>query len=145
MKQAKKMVGEGSKACKRWLMMMMRDIAAELESLRKEAEALARIRDAAGTNDYAQIVFNKVFSEDIARLASVEEMWTSRPAPVPLDFTTLEQAAANVDEAKLFNRGPQEEQRVWTPEECLRVFVARYMNEKSMFESIVNIGIVHSD
>ncbi|RKP05789.1 hypothetical protein THASP1DRAFT_19331 [Thamnocephalis sphaerospora] len=98
---------------------------AELESLRRETEALARIREAAGSASYPRDVFTKVFRDDIVRLASVEEMWQSRAAPVALDFNTLQQGAEVAEAVAAATNAPRLEQRVWSTAECFRTFVSR--------------------
>ncbi|KAJ2763852.1 E1 ubiquitin-activating protein uba2, partial [Coemansia nantahalensis] len=66
----------------------------ELLQLRTEARALARLADAVGGADFAQRVFAKVFSDDIARLLSMPDMWRQRRAPVQLDYAALRAGAS---------------------------------------------------
>ncbi|KAF4452496.1 ubiquitin-like 1-activating enzyme E1 B [Fusarium austroafricanum] len=96
------------------------DNAKEIEELKKESEALKKIRDATGTSKFPQMLFDKVFNADIERLRSVEDMWTSRRAPEPLRYeAVLAQAGeAIIDKDAILN----DDQRVWSLEESLAVF-----------------------
>ena len=42
-----------------------------------------------GSEDFTRKVFEKVFTDDINRLRSMEDMWITRKAPNPLDFGSL--------------------------------------------------------
>ncbi|KAJ2857618.1 E1 ubiquitin-activating protein uba2 [Coemansia erecta] len=66
------------------------DDAEELKVLREEAQALARLTEAMGTDDFARLVFEKAFCTDIERLLSMKDMWAQRRPPKPLDFSELE-------------------------------------------------------
>lgn len=92
--------------------------AKEIENLRKEAQALHRIRQSMGSEDFPRLVFNKVFKEDIDRLRSMEDMWKSRKAPEPLDYDTLSQEALGVGSAIA-----QKDQVEWTVSENFAVFL----------------------
>ncbi|KAF4339999.1 ubiquitin-like 1-activating enzyme E1 B [Fusarium beomiforme] len=96
------------------------DNAKEIEELKKESEALKKIRDATGTSKFPQMLFDKVFNADIERLRSVEGMWTSRRAPEPLQYETV---LAQADEA-FVNKDTilYDDQRVWSLNESLVVF-----------------------
>ena len=61
------------------------DNADEVANLHKEAQALKRIRDSMGSQDFPRLIFDKVFKEDIERLRSMEDMWKTRKAPEVLD------------------------------------------------------------
>jgi ubiquitin-like 1-activating enzyme E1 B len=73
------------------------DNAEEIENLRREAQALKRIRESMGSDSFAKEVFDKVFKEDIERLRSMEDMWKTRKPPQSLDYDTLQQEATTVD------------------------------------------------
>lgn len=92
--------------------------AKEIENLRRESQALKRIRESMGSEDFARLIFQKVFTEDIVRLRSMEEMWKTRKAPEPLDFDALSQQALGVGSAI-----SQKDQIVWTLAENFAVFV----------------------
>jgi ubiquitin-like 1-activating enzyme E1 B len=94
--------------------------AAEIEELRRESAALRKIRQAVGTDDFPQLLFDKVFRTDIERLRSMEDMWKTRRKPDPLDYQTLLSQAANalVSKATVIADG----QKVWSVEENLVVF-----------------------
>lgn len=92
--------------------------ADEVANLRKEAQALKRIRESMGSEDFPRLVFNKVFKEDIERLRSAEGMWKTKRAPEALDYNTLLQ--------KSLGSGPavaSEDQVVWNTAENFAVFV----------------------
>jgi ubiquitin-like 1-activating enzyme E1 B len=55
--------------------------------LKKEAEALKAIKQAMGTAEFAEVVFEKVFNADIRRLLSMSDMWKSRKPPNPLTYS----------------------------------------------------------
>ncbi|KAM0398967.1 hypothetical protein ACHAO7_002934 [Fusarium culmorum] len=96
------------------------DNAKEIEELKKESAALKQIRDATGTSEFQQMLFDKVFNADIERLRSVEDMWTSRRAPEPLKYeTVLAQASDAMANKKMLL---EDDQRVWSLEESLVVF-----------------------
>jgi ubiquitin-like 1-activating enzyme E1 B len=88
--------------------------------LQKEAQALKKIREAMGSDDFAQQVFDKVFTADIERLRSLEDMWKSRPPPNPLKFDQLSEDASSVD-AGISSK----DQIVWSLAENLTVFKDR--------------------
>ncbi|KAM5351852.1 hypothetical protein ACJ41O_004575 [Fusarium nematophilum] len=96
------------------------DNVKEIEELKKESEALKKIRDAVGTAEFSQMLFDKVFNSDVERLRSVEDMWKSRRAPEPLKYETLlaqaGDAIANSDTVL------NDDQRIWSLEESLVVF-----------------------
>ncbi|CAO3617566.1 unnamed protein product [Cunninghamella blakesleeana] len=111
------------------------DNAQELEALSRETEALKIIKDAMGTSQYSQQVFDKVFKSDIDRLLTMEDMWKNRKEPTPLDYEQLSKGreielsntATPLDETnndrnndKSFN-GLQD-QKVWTIGESFDVF-----------------------
>ena len=92
--------------------------AQEIEKLRQESQALKRIRDSMGSEDFPRLVFNKVFKEDIERLRSMEDMWKTRRPPEALDYEKLSQEALGVGSAIA-----HKDQVVWTPAENFAVFV----------------------
>lgn len=88
--------------------------------MKKESEALKKIRDAIGTSKFPQMLFDKVFNADVERLRSVEGMWNSRRAPEPLQYETVVAQAKDA----IANKGMilSDDQRVWSLEESLAVF-----------------------
>ncbi|KAK0389805.1 hypothetical protein NLU13_3378 [Sarocladium strictum] len=96
------------------------DNAQEVEELKRESEALRKIRDAVGKPEFPQMLFDKVFYADIERLRSVEDMWKSRAPPEPLKYDkVMEQASeALASKEAILADG----QRVWSLEESLVVF-----------------------
>ncbi|KAF2018645.1 ubiquitin-activating enzyme E1 3 [Aaosphaeria arxii CBS 175.79] len=94
------------------------DNAKEIENLRQESQALRRIRDSMGSEEFPRLVFNKVFKEDIERLRSMEDMWKNRRAPEALDYDALAQEALGAGPAVA-----QKDQVVWTTAENFAVFV----------------------
>jgi ubiquitin-like 1-activating enzyme E1 B len=99
---------------------LMSSIAGEIEELKKESEALKRIRDTVGTPEFAQLLFDKVFNADILRLRTVEGMWQSRRAPEPLDYETVMSQAKDAVAAKADVLA--DGQKVWSLEESVVVF-----------------------
>ncbi|KAI1403483.1 hypothetical protein F4819DRAFT_495353 [Hypoxylon fuscum] len=94
--------------------------SSEIAELKKEAEALRKIRESVGTEQFAQMLFDKVFNADITRLCSMRETWKSREPPKPLEYKSLiEQASTALSsKSKILKDG----QRIWTVEENLVVF-----------------------
>lgn len=92
------------------------DNAKEIEELKKEAEALRKIRESVGTADFPKMLFNKVFKTDIERLQSMEEMWRSRQKPEALDYDAVKSNAPTIDDKFL-----EDDQKAWTLEENLAV------------------------
>lgn len=85
------------------------DNAEEIESLKAEAQALKKIRESMGSDDFAKQVFDKVFKEDVDRLRGMEDMWKNRAAPISLDYETL-QSTASSDDSPI----PASDQNTWT-------------------------------
>jgi len=94
--------------------------AKEIEKLRQEAQALKQIREAMGTESFPQMLFDKVYKDDIARLRSMEEMWKSRRPPEPLDYTTIIKESADAEAKK--DAILKDGQRVWDLHENIIVF-----------------------
>lgn len=96
------------------------DNAKEIEELKKEAAELKRIRESVGTPEFPKLLFSKVFTKDVNRLLSVEDMWKTRKAPTPLDYDELLTKAkdAIANQEALIADG----QKTWTLEENLVVF-----------------------
>ncbi|KAF2189841.1 ubiquitin-activating enzyme E1 3 [Zopfia rhizophila CBS 207.26] len=90
----------------------------EIENLRRESQALKRIRESMGSGEFPRLIFDKVFKEDIERLRSMEDMWKTRRCPEPLDYDKLSQEALGVGPAIA-----QKDQVVWTIAENFAVFV----------------------
>ena len=93
--------------------------ANEIAELRKESEALKKIRQSIGKEQFPRLLFDKVFNQDILRLRSMEDMWKSRTPPEPLSFETVmgQAAAALASKHEILADG----QRVWTLEESFVV------------------------
>lgn len=92
--------------------------ADEIKNLQKETQALKRLRESMGSEDFPKIVFEKVFKEDIERLRSMEEMWKGKKPPEPLDFERASEDAQAIDSAVT-----QQVQKVWSLAENFAVFV----------------------
>ncbi|KAI1126858.1 hypothetical protein F5Y10DRAFT_203514 [Nemania abortiva] len=96
------------------------DNAKEIAELKKESEALRKIRESVGTEQFPQMLFDKVFNKDVARLRSMEEMWKSRRPPEPLEYESVLRQANEASAAK--ESIIQDGQKVWSLEENLIVF-----------------------
>ncbi|KAM3470210.1 hypothetical protein MY8738_009837 [Beauveria namnaoensis] len=94
--------------------------AKEIEELKRESEALKKIRAAVGTPEFPKMLFDKVFNADIERLRSVEEMWKSRTPPVALDYAKLLSEAG--DAIASTDALLADDQKIWSLEENLAVF-----------------------
>lgn len=109
--------------------------AKEIEKLRQESQALSKIKEAMGTEDFPQLLFDKVYKDDIIRLRSMEEMWKTRRPPDALDYATVAAAAAS-QEASTENI-LRNDQRSWTLEENLVVFKDRYAYNSALYSIYV--------
>ncbi|KAJ2830019.1 E1 ubiquitin-activating protein uba2 [Coemansia erecta] len=90
----------------------------ELKQLRDESRALAQLADAMGSDDFARLVFEKVFADDIARLLSMKEMWAHRRPPTKLDFAELRsRVRAEFDPER------PDDHAVLAAEDCLALFI----------------------
>lgn len=89
----------------------------EIDNLRKEANALKVIREAMGTPEFPNMIFNKVFKDDIERLRSMEDMWKSRTPPSALNYEELDEKTKDVT-----GRPWTDDQSLWTLEQNLMVF-----------------------
>lgn len=86
--------------------------AAEIEELKREAQALKKIRESMASDDFVKQVFDKVFKEDIERLAKMEDMWKDKKPPEPLSYDVLEQEASTLNSSIL-----EDSQRTWSASE----------------------------
>jgi ubiquitin-like 1-activating enzyme E1 B len=95
-------------------------LAEEIAELKRESEALKKIRAAVGTPEFPKLLFDKVFNADIERLRSVEDMWKSRRAPEPLQYEKVMSQATEALASKdtILSDG----QAVWSLEESLIAF-----------------------
>lgn len=95
--------------------------AQEIEKLRQESQALKKIREAMGTEEFPQLLFDKVYKDDIVRLRSMDEMWKTRRPPEPLDYhkAVAEGAAASFAKVEAILMA---DQKPWKMEENVAVF-----------------------
>jgi ubiquitin-like 1-activating enzyme E1 B len=96
------------------------DNAQEIEELKRESEALRKIRESVGTPEFHEMLFEKVFHTDVVRLRSMEDMWKARKPPEPLIYKELVEKASNAMAAK--DAVLKDDQKVWSLEENLVVF-----------------------
>ena len=94
--------------------------AHEIEELKRESEALRKIRASVGTPEFHELLFDKVFNTDVVRLRSMEDMWKTRKPPEPLDYKELLEKASDAIAAK--DAVLKDDQKVWSLEENLVVF-----------------------
>ncbi|KAJ3134754.1 E1 ubiquitin-activating protein uba2 [Geranomyces variabilis] len=99
--------------------------ANEMEHLRREKKSFQRIREAAGTEDYGRLVFEKVFTQDVEALLEMPELWKNRPRPTPLNYAEAKGDAsttnAPVDELKY-------DHEIWSLQENTRVLLESVQN-----------------
>ena len=91
--------------------------AQEIAKLKEEAEALKKIRESMGSSDFAKQVFDKVFKDDIERLAKMEDMWRDRSPPEPLSYDELSAESSDIDPSI-----SQADQNIWTTAQNFVVF-----------------------
>lgn len=103
----------------------------EIKNLRQEAAALKEIRMAMGSDEFPRKVFEKVYTEDIERLRSMEDMWKMRKPPTALDFDQLlpEAADAQSDIA-------MQDQKNWTMAENVAVFSGSLLRLSNRLEEL---------
>jgi len=73
-----------------------------------------------GSGDFPRKIFDKVFTEDITRLRSMEDMWKSRKAPQALDYDEVAKSAAEI-----CHPVSKRDQVAWNLAENFRVFCER--------------------
>lgn len=98
-------------------------VAKEIEKLRQESQALKKIKESMGTPSFPQLLFDKVYNDDITRLRSMEEMWKTRRPPEALHYATILEQAAEVEASK--EKVLKDGQRVWSLQENVVVFKDR--------------------
>lgn len=98
------------------------DAANEIKELRKESDALKKIRESVASEEFPQLLFDKVFKADIERLRSMEGMWKTRQRPEPLDYKTVMEQATGALTTISKDAILQDGQKVWSLEESLIVF-----------------------
>ncbi|POS87328.1 hypothetical protein EPUL_001031 [Erysiphe pulchra] len=96
--------------------------ADEIANLKKETEALRKIRDAIGSDNFPQLLFNKAYRDDIERLRSMDGLWKTRRAPEPLDYMNIHSKAIQTNKYSV-DQVLKDVQRIWSVEENLIVFV----------------------
>ncbi|KAG0177805.1 E1 ubiquitin-activating protein uba2 [Apophysomyces sp. BC1021] len=100
--------------------------ANELEALARETEELKKIKAATGTEEYARLVFEKVFISDINRLLEMKDMWKHRSPPAPLDYDSIEIEAeielSNREEGGVSSASGLTDQNVWPLWQSFDVF-----------------------
>ncbi|KAL9017072.1 MAG: hypothetical protein Q9185_005583 [Variospora sp. 1 TL-2023] len=94
--------------------------AAEIQNLRKEAEALKQIRQSMGSDEFPRKIFEKVFTDDINRLRSMQDMWKTRQPPEPLDFDAASKSSAS--SGAVGESVAKRDQETWTMAENFSVF-----------------------
>jgi ubiquitin-like 1-activating enzyme E1 B len=97
-------------------------VAEEIANLKLEADALKEIKQAIGTKDFANKVFEKVFNTDIQRLLSMSDMWKSRTPPIPLKYSDF-----ILPSNERMEEIAKDDQKVWDLQENIAVFKHRYL------------------
>ncbi|ANB11350.1 E1 ubiquitin-activating protein UBA2 [Sugiyamaella lignohabitans] len=83
----------------------------ELIKLKKERNELKNLQESILDDDFGKKMFDKVFGADIQRLLSMETMWKTRKAPIPLSYEDLTQ---QVQDAKIDDSVLKKDQKVWS-------------------------------
>lgn len=110
--------GEGSTDAKELDFSSEDNNSDELDDIKKETEALKKIRTAIGTDGFAKLVFEKIFTSDIEVLRSMKERWSkARPAPIVLEFDELSKKPSNILSS------PSRDQAIWTAPDCFAIFL----------------------
>ena len=74
-----------------------------------------------GSDDFARLLFDKVFKEDIERLRSMDDMWKSRTPPTVLTFEAMEESFLRERDSL-----HQQAQTIWSLTESFAMFLDRY-------------------
>ena len=93
--------------------------AKEIEQLKKEAIELKKIKSMVGQKGAAKAIFDKVFTKDIKRLLSMEELWKTRTRPTTLEYSKLDKNVQLPDEQSLAF-----DQTVWSLEQNFKIFLS---------------------
>eukprot|EP00833_Pecoramyces_ruminatium_P008663 jgi/Orpsp1_1/1182695/evm.model.c7180000082281.1 len=104
----------------------------EIENLKKESQALKELYQFAGTSEYSEKVFDKVFNSDICRLLKMENLWKTRTKPRPIDNKQYKKSLEShmeTDEVKKDSK-TKDDQKIHTIEENIIIF-------KKCIESLV--------
>jgi len=81
---------------------------------------LKAIKEAIGTTDFASLVFEKVFNNDIRRLLSMSDMWKSRKPPQPLQYKEF-----SLPSNEQIIKTAKDDQKVWDLAANVAVFKHR--------------------
>jgi len=65
--------------------------------LRQESQALKNIKESMGTPSFPQLLFDKVYHDDVVRLRTMEEMWKTRRPPEALSYANIIEQAAETE------------------------------------------------
>ena len=76
-----------------------------------------------GTPSFPQLLFDKVYHDDVVRLRSMEEMWKTRRPPEALSYPSIIEQAAETESSK--EKVLKDGQRVWNLRENVVVFKDR--------------------
>ncbi|KAI1001785.1 Ubiquitin-activating enzyme [Podosphaera aphanis] len=91
----------------------------EIANLQRETAILRKIKESMNSETFPQLLFDKVFKDDIERLRMMESLWKTRRAPESLDYVTALERASKLE---LLTENILNLQRPWTMEENLLVF-----------------------
>lgn len=80
-------------------------------------------------------LFNKLFSDDIKYLLSMDKLWQKRRPPTPLNWNNLPDAVASSSAGDSNNSGLRDQQ-LWSVQECADVFEKSIMNLKNKLTSL---------
>jgi len=113
----------------------------EIENLKKESQALKQLYQFAGTPEYAEKIFNKVFYTDICRLLKMENLWKTRTKPKPISNEQYKKALEthmDIDSDKI-NSKTKDNQKIHSIEDniiifkhCLDTLVQRQLKGKKI-------------
>jgi len=96
----------------------------EIENLKKESQALKELYQYAGTPEYSEKIFDKVFNQDICRLLKMENLWKTRTKPNPINNEQYKKALEiNMDvEDDNNNSKIKDDQKIYSIEENINMF-----------------------
>eukprot|EP00158_Paraphelidium_tribonemae_P006280 Partr_v1_DN27759_c3_g1_i4_m67300 putative ubiquitin-like modifier activating enzyme 2 len=93
----------------------------ELRKLQEEAQSLGKLRDAVGSSSYVADIFDKVFNNDIKRLAAVDGMWKDRISPIAISYDEAMTKIGSSDDKKTGGTLERDHQK-WSLEMTSKVF-----------------------
>ncbi len=95
-----------------------------LENLKCEVQALKDLKDKMGQTGFEDLVFQKVFHDDIENLCAMQDLWKDRQPPKSISLDTIKQSISYLSSSATELKGLEKDQKLWTLEQNYTVFVS---------------------